>query len=215
MPTVRQTLTTPDDTGLDDLFNAGQPGHWDGVVQDEDGNPVVQGPSDPFPGYYVSCTALFDRTKRRHDPARFVDSTQIPYVALPGDLAERLGARLGDLVVVFSQRTGKFSYAIFADIGTFGEGSIALAENLGIWSDAREGGSRDGILYLVFPGSGDGQPKSVDEINQAAGALLLAWGGAEKIRSCTGIDAERTFASLGWNHRFDTLPMKRSPFQPE
>src|SRR5271154_5866982 len=27
----------PEDTGLDDLYNAGQPGHWDGIVQDEDG----------------------------------------------------------------------------------------------------------------------------------------------------------------------------------
>lgn len=203
----------PENTGLDDLLNAGQPGHWDGIVQDGDGNPVVQGPNDPFPGYYISCTSLFDRTKRHLDPAQFVDSTQIPYVALPGDLAQQSGARLGDLVAVFSQRTSKFSYAIFADIGTLGEGSIALADNLGIWSDAREGGVRGGILYLVFPGSGDGQPMSVDEINQGAGALLRAWGGPEKVRSCTGIGAEGSFAWLDRNDRLDTLPAKRNPFQ--
>lgn len=202
----------PENTGLDDNLNAGQPGHWDGIVQDEDGNPVVQGPNDPFPGYYISCTSLFDRTKRNLDPARFVDSTQIPYVALPGDLAEQSGARLGDLAVVFSERTGKFSYAIFADIGTLGEGSIALADNLGIWSDAREGGTRAGILYLVFPGSGDGQPRSVDEINQGAGALLQAWGGPEKILSCTGIGDERFFAWLDSIDHLDTLPAERNLF---
>ena len=204
-----------DDTGLDDLFNAGQPGHWDGIVEDEDGNPVVQGPDDPFPGYYISCTALFDRTKRHFDPARFVDSTRIPYVALPGDLAEQSGARLGDLVLVSSERTGKYSYAIFADIGVLGEGSIALAENLGIWSDAREGGSRGGVSYLVFPGSGDGQPKTVDEINERGSALLEAWGGAEKVRLCGTLAPDRAAASLDRNNgsEIEMLPVKRNSFR--
>jgi hypothetical protein len=203
-----------DDTGLDDLFNAGQPGHWDGIIQDEDGNPVIQGPDDPFPGYYISCTALFDRTKHHFDPARFVDSTRIPYIALPGDLAEQSGARLGDLLLVFSERTGKYSYAIFADIGVLGEGSIALAENLGIWSDAREGGSRGGVSYLVFPGSGDGQPKTVEEINERGSALLEAWGGAEKVRLCGTLAADRIEALLDRDQslKIETLPAKRNPF---
>jgi hypothetical protein len=193
-----------DDTGLDELLNAGQPGKWDGIVQDEDGNLIVQGPDDPFPGYYISCTALFDRTKHHRDPARFVDSTQIPYVALPGDLAERTGARLGDFVFVFSEHTGKYSYAIFADIGTFGEGSIALANNLGIWSDARRGGTHAGISYVVFPGSGDGEPKTVDEINRRGSELTEAWGGAKKISPCTRIAADESVAQAEWNHRRET-----------
>lgn len=176
-----------DDTGLDYLRNAGQPGQWDGIVEDEDGNPVVQGPDDPFPGYYISCTSLFDRTKHHRDPARFVDASQVPYVALPGDLAERTGARLGDLVLVYNERTDRSSFAIFADIGAFGEGSIALAENLGIRSDARRGGSPGGIFYLVFPGSGDGQPKSPDEINRAGAGLIESLGGAERILACAGV----------------------------
>jgi hypothetical protein len=181
----------PDDTGLDYLFNAGQPGQWDGIVQDQDGNPFVQGPEDPFPGYYISCTALFDRTKRHDDPARFVDATQIPYVALPGDLAQRTGARLGDIVLVFSERTEKYSYAIFADIGALGEGSIALAENLGIRSDARRGGSRAGVSYFVFPGSGDGRPKAVDEINRRGAELTAQFSGAEGIVSCADMGADK------------------------
>ncbi len=187
-----------DDTGLDELLNAGQPGQWDGIVDDEDGSPVVQGPDDPFPGYYISCTALFDRTKRHRDPARFVDSTQIPYIVLPGDLAARTGARLGDIALVFSERTGKYSYAIFADIGAFGEGSIALADNLGIWSDARRGGTRGGISYVVFPGSGDGQPKTVDEINERGAALVESLGGIENILFCSAMATDKTVAPADW-----------------
>jgi Fungal chitosanase of glycosyl hydrolase group 75 len=173
-----------DNTGLDDLSNAGGPGHWDGVLQDQDGNPLVQGPEDPFPGYYISCTALSDWTKERFDLTRFVDASKIPYIALPGSLARASGARLGDVAAVFNRRNGRYSFAIFADIGTFGEGSIALAENLGISPDARRGGSWGGLTYLVFPGSGDHRPKSVEDINQIGAALLQEWGGAEQMRSC-------------------------------
>jgi hypothetical protein len=175
----------PGDTGLDDLSNAGQPGHWDGIIADEEGNPVLQGPDDPFPGYYISCTALSDRTKDRFDPTRYVDASTIPYIALPEGLARESGARLGDLAVVVNTRNGRFSYAIFADIGKLGEGSIALADNLGIWSDARDGGRWAGVLYLVFPGSGDHRPMSLEEINQRTDEIFREWGGIEHVRSCT------------------------------
>jgi hypothetical protein len=171
-------------TGLDDLVNAGRPGHWDGVLQDQDGNPLIQGPDDPFPGFYISCTSLSDWTKLPHDPTRFVDASKIPYVVLPGDLARQAGARLGDFAAVFNLRSGRFSFAIFADVGTLGEGSMALADNLGIWSDARRGGARGGVLYLVFPGSGDHQPKSIEAIDAQASAALKDWGGVEQVRSC-------------------------------
>ena len=174
----------PDDTGLDDMANAGVPTHWDGIITDRDGNPLIQGESDPFPGYYISCTSLSDQSKEFTDPARYVDASKIPYVVLPNDLADRGGARLGDFAVVMNLRNGKSSYAIYADIGTMGEGSIALADNLGIWSDARRGGESDGILYLVFPGSGNLQPRTIDEIQSEAEKLLHDWGGIEKLASC-------------------------------
>jgi hypothetical protein len=173
-----------DNTGLDDLWNAGAPGHWEGIVQDKDGNPLVQGPDDPYPGFYVSCTTLADWTKRVNDPARFVDATKIPYIVLPGEMARTVGAWPGDLAVVVNLRNGNYSYAIFADMGTLGEGSIALANNLGIPSDARYGGTWSGVLYLVFPGSGDHRPKSIDEIDQATQKLLDDWGGPAKLDAC-------------------------------
>ena len=179
-----------DNTGLDDLSNAGEPGGWDGIIQNEDGEPAVQGPDDPFPGYYISCTSLFDPTKHHRDPARFVNATEVPYVALPHDLAAQTGTKLGDLVFVVNRHTGQSAWAIFADMGAFGEGSIALAENLGINSDARRGGTPTGISYVVFPGSGDGQPKSADQIDMLGEALLGSAGGLEDIGPCAGNAAE-------------------------
>jgi hypothetical protein len=200
-----------DDTGLDYLRNAGQPGQWDGIVEDDDGNPVVQGPGDPFPGFYISCTSLFDRTKHHRDPARFVDASQIPYVALPGDLAERTGARLGDLVLVYNDRTDRFSFAIFADIGAFGEGSIALAENLGIHSDARRGGSPGGIFYLVFPGSGDGRPMSLDEINRTGAGLIESLGGVDRILACARLaDQQAAGDPAGANRSMETSTAEKN-----
>jgi hypothetical protein len=174
----------PQNTGLDDLSNAGVHGHWEGVVQDDNGDPYIQGPDDPFPGYYVSCTSLCDRSKSSIDPRRYVDASKIPYVVLPGGLARRAGARLGDFALVLNLRSGRSSYAIFADVGTLGEGSIALADNLGIHSDARVGGTRGRILYVIFPGSGDGAPRTVDEINSQAAARAERWGGIDQVNAC-------------------------------
>src|SRR5579864_7332015 len=168
----------PDNKGLDDLANAGTPGRWEGLAKDAEGEPFIQGPDDPFPGYYVSETALADRSKAANDPTRYVDASRIPFIVLPGGAARQLGARPGDFAVAFNQRNGKSAYAIFGDVGPFdriGEGSMALAENLGIRSDARNGGARRGILYLVFPGSGNGRPRALEEIHSEGERLLLDW----------------------------------------
>jgi hypothetical protein len=178
----------PDNTGLDDLANAGTPGRWEGLAKDADGEPFIQGPSDPFPGYYVSATALADRSKPVNDPTRYVDASRIPFLVLPGGMARQLGARPGDFAVVFNLRNSKSSYALFGDVGPYdriGEGSVALAENLGIRSDARNGGARGGILYLVFPGSGNGRPRTIEEINEEGQRLLQDWEGSIEPGVCT------------------------------
>lgn len=177
----------PDNVGLDDLSNAGAPGRWEGLAKDPDGQPYIQGPDDPYPGYYVSETALADRSKPVNDPARYVDASKIPFVVLPGGMARQLGARPGDFAAVFNQRNGKSSFAIFGDVGPWdhiGEGSVALAENLDIRSDARNGGARRGILYLVFPGSGNGRPRTIEEINAEGEKLLQAWEDSVATAAC-------------------------------
>jgi hypothetical protein len=163
----------PDDVGLDELANAGKSGHWNGIITDPDGDPLMQQERDPFPGYYISCTTLSDQTKAFTDPTRYVDASEIPYVVLPQDIADRGGARLGDFAVVVNLRSGKSSFAIYADVGTLGEGSVALAKALGIQSDAREGGESDGILYILFPGSGNGRPRTIGEIQSEGEKLLM------------------------------------------
>jgi Fungal chitosanase of glycosyl hydrolase group 75 len=175
----------PDDTGLDELANAGEPARWNGIITDRNGDPLIQQQSDPFPGYYISCTSLSDRTRKFEDPTRYVDASKIPYLALPQDVADWGGARLGDFAVVMNLRNGKSTFAIYADVGTVGEGSVALADALGIRSDARYGGESEGILYLWFPGSGNLQPRTIAEIQEEGEKLLLHyWGGREKSFSC-------------------------------
>jgi hypothetical protein len=178
----------PDDVGKDYLANAGYPGNWWALVTDTgqpDGTPIVQGDDDPNPGYYVSTTALEDRTKVVTDPRRYVNSNEIPFVVLPYD--QRGGARLGDLGVVVNRANGTLAYVIFADLGPkghIGEGSIALAEALGINADPRRGGASGGVIYVLFPNSGDGTPRSVAEINAESARLFEAWGGLGQVGVC-------------------------------
>ncbi len=178
----------PDNTGTDHLANAGRPGNWWALATDtgqSSGRPVVQGPDDPNPGYYVSMTALEDRTKARTDPRRYVNSNVIPFVVLPG--GNLGGARLGDFSVVVNTANDRRAFALFADIGPrthLGEGSVALAEALGIRSNPRRGGTASGVRYLVWPGSGNGQPRTVEEIDAAAEALFARWGGPARLDAC-------------------------------
>jgi hypothetical protein len=162
----------PDDTGLDELANAGWPNQRNVIVTDRHGNPVVQQEGDPFPGHYISCTSLADKSKEFTDPARYVDATKVPYVALPQEIAQKAGTQLGDFAFVLNLRNGKSSFAIYADIGSLGEGSVALAERLGISANARHGGESDGVLYMFFPGSGNMKPRTIVEIESEGERLL-------------------------------------------
>ena len=177
----------PQNTGLDDLANAGEPGHWSALAHDENGDPYIQGADSAYPGYYVSTTALSDRTKSSDDPAKYVDATAVSYIVLPHGFSRQMGARLGDFAVVLNLRNGKHSSAIFADIGpgdSIGEGSMALAENLAVRSSPRRGGAGHGIVYMVFPGSGNGQPRTTEEINTQSEKLVEQWGGIARLTAC-------------------------------
>jgi hypothetical protein len=195
------TAYHPDNIGLDNLENAGEPGNWWALVTDNDqpdGNPIIQGENDPAPDYYLSITALFDETKETTDPRRYVDATQIPYIVLPENNDEEFlklaNVKLGDFAAAYNGENSKLAFAIFADTGLsyagdveeyrFGEGSIALAEALGIPSSPRTGGIGGGILFVVFPGSGNSQPKSIEEINSLAAKEFERWGGILRAKAC-------------------------------
>lgn len=184
----------PQDKGIDYLANAGSPSNWWALVLDDDGEPVVQKVSDPFPGYYVSTTALGDRTKPLTDPRRYVDAVQVPYIVLPGNPAIRgTGVKLGDYAVVYNQKTGKLSYAIYADVGPrneLGEGSVALSRALGnepIIRGKVARGIPSNVLYIVFPGSRQHtwtSEESLEDINIKAEYHFEVWGGMDQLKAC-------------------------------
>jgi hypothetical protein len=155
-------------------------------VTDSTGEPVVQGENDPAPGYYVSQTALQDRTKLPTDLHRYVDSSTIPYIVVPtGVVGQKGNPHLGDLAAVYNIKTGKLAYAIVADIGpksTIGEGSIALAEQLGVPSEPRKRGQDKGIIMVVFPGSGNGSPQPLSKIQAGGSKLFEKWGGLTRLK---------------------------------
>lgn len=179
----------PQNTGLDALSNAGRPGRWWALATDtgrSDGTPILQGPADPFPGYYVSMTSLEDTTKPRTDPHRFVDAFRVPFFVLPGNLAKQIGAKLGDFAYVINTRNGKSSAAIFADFGPetkLGEGSVALARALGIRESARVGGTDGGVVTIVFPGSGSGKPVAPEVVSREAERRFKKWGGLKRVNA--------------------------------
>lgn len=99
----------------------------------KDGHPILQGPDDPFPGYYISTTGFADeKNQNLLDPRRYLDATKVNYV-VRGRLARQNHVALGDFAVVHSTRTQKTVYAIVGDSGNSSgaEGSLALLQALG------------------------------------------------------------------------------------
>ncbi len=169
----------PGSSALDELRNAHYRGHKHAEIvgyltEDDHPNvPVIQGPHDPFPGYYISQTAFTDPAHPNdHDPLKYVDATQINYVVL-GKKARKLGARLGDFVVVTSTRTHRSAFAIVGDDGnpSGDEGSLHLLQALGYpfkngIDDAVE--HRGEIVLRFYPGSNQQFFHSQKALDEAA-----------------------------------------------
>lgn len=173
----------PNNSGLDWTANAGYPGNWWGVVTDVNGDPILQGSGDPYPGMYVSTTSLVRSGYANSNPLRYVDSENIPYIALPSALQSLAGIQKGDLAYVRNTVTGLSCYAYFADTGPggkLGEGSMYLADQIGLNSSPKTGGTSQGIIdYIVFPQSGMGQGThlTIAQIDAMGQAELNAAGG--------------------------------------
>lgn len=145
----------------------------------EGGPPTVQGPEDPFPGYYVSQTDFADLSnKRMEDPRRYVDATKINYV-VQGTVAEKAGVKMGDFATVYSCRTGKFVYAIVADSGnpSGAEGSLALVRALGypLKNGIDDSVNEREVVVTYYPGSNPEKQffKTQAELDKAAKKLGL------------------------------------------
>lgn len=186
-----------DDKGLDTLKNAcpNDPSKTCfGILEPTLGKRVRQ--AYPNEAYYVSPTTLGDPSKPETDQGRYVDSETIAFLALPLRTLNKLaaakhvaglGLSLGDLAFVRNRENGKSAFAVFADIGPggkIGEGSIALADALGIRSSPRRGGAADGVQVVVFPGSGNHKPRPQREIDALTKARFASWGGEARLQTC-------------------------------
>jgi hypothetical protein len=171
--------------GLDSLDNAkDENGRFVGIAVGHGGQPFVQGEGHPAPGFYVSTTSLQDTSKDPSDPTRYVDSETIPFLVLPGHMTG--DAKIGDFAVLIHTKDPRPPcFAICADTGPhgkIGEASIAAAKALGIPPSPRSGGTEaKEILYIVFAGSGNGKPRSLEEINVEGARLFADWGGLDRV----------------------------------
>ncbi len=181
----------PSNSGLDWTANAGSTGNWWGVVTDNNGNPIIQSSGDPFPGMYVSTTSLVNSSYSSTNPLRYANSETVPFFVLPTAVVSLGGITIGDIAYVYNTVTGQGCYAIYADSGPsgkLGEGSIYLANQIGVDPDARTGGTSLEIIdYIVFPGSGYGQGiiPTIAQIN-SIGSTMIATVGGICITSCLG-----------------------------
>ena len=148
-------------SGLDNLANAHSGDNWYGVVT-VSGEPVIQGPDDPAPGFYVSATSLHllqpDGTVYpRTNPLGYVDAESVPFIVVPPAIVEGVvDVVLGCKARITDTRTGKSVDCVVADTGPktkTGEASIAAAKALGVPSSARTGGEEKPVFtYELWPG---------------------------------------------------------------
>jgi Fungal chitosanase of glycosyl hydrolase group 75 len=171
---------------LDVLSDAGIPGEGWGVARDADGNFAIQGLSGPCPGYFVSTTSLIDPTKIETDPRRYVDAVKVPFFVLPGNPA--LGARIGQVGMLFRPDTGDSSAAIFADVGPYnqlGEGSVNLVSNLGGTESQQSAlyGGLNNIVCVMFKDSSHEWPRSNAAVLKESNDLFIKWGGFKRLKA--------------------------------
>jgi hypothetical protein len=120
-------------------------------------------------------------TSLRYPNGSSVNSEEVPYFVLPGGFFQSRGIRLGDIAAVI--HNNRIEYAILADVGPankIGEGSIALSRSLGnepIINGIVRAGIDEDVIYIIFPGSGDGTPQTIESVRTKGKALFTALGG--------------------------------------
>lgn len=162
------------------------------------GVPIIQGASDPKPGYFVSTTALKQSGQNPRTPQAQVDSNTVPFAVIPGTWQStgKPGPKLGDFGVAYRRSSGKLAYFVIGDTGPrnkLGEGSVALHQALGndpfmMRNGVRRAGKgigRRDVLYVLFPNSAHpGERLDAASIEQFASPLLDRFGGIERMKAC-------------------------------
>ncbi|QNA89278.1 hypothetical protein G4G28_13855 [Massilia sp. Dwa41.01b] len=158
--------------------------------------PLIQKAGDPLPGKaYISATSIGIPGQPAGTQRRYVDATRIPYIVLPQDFIEQHAIKPGTLAVVYRPATGRHAFAVYADGGGLGEGSIKLHQDLG--SDPivmRDGVARakarieDPVLTAVFPAAVSRREADAaawhERIQKEGAAALDAFGGIAQLQAC-------------------------------
>lgn len=171
------------------------------MVTDARGVPIIQGPGDPKPGYFVSTTALHQPGASVQTPQAQLDSNTVPFAVIPGSwqTSKKPGPQLGDVGVAYRRSTGQTAFFVIGDTGPrnkLGEGSIALHQALG--NDpfvmrfgvrrARQGIRGRDVVYLLFPKTAQpGQHLDETSILRMAEAPLEKFGGVERLKECAAV----------------------------
>lgn len=148
----------PDNSGLDLTANGGPPHNPYGYeLNPRTGKPFIQGEDAPeydagTRGFYVSSTTYQRKEFAPNDPHRYLNSEKEIFAVVPGAFRRHVpGIVMGCKFT--AEYEGKVATGIVGDIGPdFGEGSIALAEALGIPSSPRDGGVSGGVTWRFYPG---------------------------------------------------------------
>ena len=129
-----------------------------GYLTEADGRtPIVQGPCDPFPGFFVSTTSYSDaKNPRKTDPRKYVNAAEINFV-VRASAAKDKGVMLGDICVVHSISKKSTVFALVADSGNSSgaEGSLALHQRLGYAAPSGKTGGVEtkDIMVRYFTGT--------------------------------------------------------------
>lgn len=148
----------PDNHGFEHLGNAGYPDHpewYTSILLCHELQPVRQSADSLSPGAFISKTAYEWRHLDKEDPSRWVDSFSVPYIVVPSGIRKKAkGVVLGCRAQVTYK--GKIIPCGVLDIGParkVGEVSIALAREMGIDYNPRNGGiDTFNVKYEFWPG---------------------------------------------------------------
>ncbi len=127
---------------------------------DADGHPNVK-KIDPKHG-------SLHTTLRYSEGNGSVNADAVPYVVLPKGHFKEHGVKVGDLAIVRNKENGALTVAVFGDVGPRhkrGEGSMALARELGLNPSPTHGGTQSrNIEYLAIPGSGGDKARNQTDL---------------------------------------------------
>eukprot|EP00161_Ancyromonas_sigmoides_P008313 TRINITY_DN207_c0_g1_i11.p1 TRINITY_DN207_c0_g1~~TRINITY_DN207_c0_g1_i11.p1 ORF type:complete len:496 (-),score=248.65 TRINITY_DN207_c0_g1_i11:115-1602(-) len=197
----------PDNRGLDSIKNGGMksvgscPGSnscYGMAFHPNSRNLCIQGPKDPFPGCYVSVTAVARSWAKRSEvlcnPNNYANSFTNPYFVIPGKSSS--GMSKLDLGLIYDSGSNRALFSWVGDVGPkahTGEASIAslLAFD---WSPFMNGKIRCGTegssryTYIVFAGTraDSGFIDNFEEVKRRGEIAFNNWGGMAQLEKLTG-----------------------------